>query len=296
MFNNIDIIDSITGIISVVFSGFRIRDLLDIALIAFAVYELMHFIKKTRMEHVIKGLLILIAAMLISDYFNLYAVHFVLYNGLTYGLIAVLVIFHPELRRLLESIGRTNSFLKDMFVSKTELDKSATKEMIHNICSAVDNLSKTHTGALIVVEQRTELDNLLNGMGTVINAEVNDLLLENIFYEGSPLHDGAVILREDKIYRVGAVLPVSKSEKLEMTLGTRHRAGLGISEVSDAMSIIVSEETGIISIALKGKLSRYLDLKTVEKTLLDIYITGREKNKTESNNLFANVFRKDSDE
>ena len=296
MFENINIIDSVTGVISVVFSGFRVWDLLDIALIAFAVYELMYFIKKTRMEHVIKGLLILIAAMLLSDYFNLYTVHFVLYNGLAYGLIAIIVIFHPELRRLLESIGRTNNLFKDLFVSKNDLDKSAKKEMIHRICIAVDDMSKKHTGALIVIEQRTELDNLLNGRGTVINAEVNDLLLENIFYEGSPLHDGAVILREDKIYMAGAVLPVSKSEKMEKTLGTRHRAALGISEVSDAMVIIVSEETGIVSIALKGKLSRYLDIKTVEKTLLDIYITSRENSKTESNSLFANVFRKDSDE
>lgn len=270
-----------------VISGVRILDIVDIAIVAFAIYKTMQFISQTRARQLVKGLLFLIIIMLLSSIFKLYTVHFILYNGLNYGLMAIVIIFYPELRRALEYLGRGKLFSK-LFISGDK-DKNEVKGMISQICSAVDYFSSNKVGALIVIEREIALGDIA-GTGTVVDADVSAALLETIFYEGSALHDGAVIVRADRVYAAGCVLPLTQSKNLEKTLGTRHRAGIGITEVSDALVIIVSEETGIISSASEGKLSRFLDVRSVEKLLYSAYLSGLDAE--ESSGAFLNLFRR----
>lgn len=185
------------------------------------------------------------------------------------GIIALVVIFQPELRRGLEYMGRSK-IVKAPF---GQLDKEKAKALTDEFVKAVDEFSTTKTGALIVLERETALSEFAEA-GTVVNADISAQLLGNIFYEGAPLHDGAAIIRGDKIFAAGCVLPLTENKNLNKSLGTRHRAGIGITENSDAISLIVSEETGIISMAVNGKLTRFLDTKTVEKTLLNLYLNG----------------------
>lgn len=270
-----------------VISGVRILDIVDIAIVAFAIYKTMQFISQTRARQLVKGLLFLIVIMLLSSIFKLYTVHFILYNGLNYGLMAIVIIFYPELRRALEYLGRGKLFSK-LFISGDK-DKNEVKGMISQICSVVDYFSSNKVGALIVIEREIALGDIA-GTGTVVDADVSAALLETIFYEGSALHDGAVIVRADRVYAAGCVLPLTQSKNLEKTLGTRHRAGIGITEVSDALVIIVSEETGIISSASEGKLSRFLDVRSVEKLLYSAYLSGLDAE--ESSGAFLNLFRR----
>ena len=270
-----------------VISGVRILDIVDIAIVAFAIYKTMQFISQTRARQLVKGLLFLIVIMLLSSIFKLYTVHFILYNGLNYGLMAIVIIFYPDLRRALEYLGRGKLFSK-LFISGDK-DKNEVKGMISQICSAVDYFSSNKVGALIVIEREIALGDIA-GTGTVVDADVSAALLETIFYEGSALHDGAVIVRADRVYAAGCVLPLTQSKNLEKTLGTRHRAGIGITEVSDALVIIVSEETGIISSASEGKLSRFLDVRSVEKLLYSAYLSGLDAE--ESSGAFLNLFRR----
>ena len=270
-----------------VISGVRILDIVDIAIVAFAIYKTMQFNSQTRARQLVKGLLFLIVIMLLSSIFKLYTVHFILYNGLNYGLMAIVIIFYPELRRALEYLGRGKLFSK-LFISGDK-DKNEVKGMISQICSAVDYFSSNKVGALIVIEREIALGDIA-GTGTVVDADVSAALLETIFYEGSALHDGAVIVRADRVYAAGCVLPLTQSKNLEKTLGTRHRAGIGITEVSDALVIIVSEETGIISSASEGKLSRFLDVRSVEKLLYSAYLSGLDAE--ESSGAFLNLFRR----
>lgn len=189
---------------------------------------------------------------------------------LTLGVLALVVVFQPELRRALEYFGRrkfTSSFGK--------VDKNKAKNVSTEITRAIDSFSNNKTGVLIVIEKQTALSDIAES-GTVLDAAISAELLGNIFYEGSPLHDGAVIIRGTRIFAAGCVLPLTANKMISKELGTRHRAGIGITENSDSVAIIVSEETGIISIAKDGKLVRFLDVKTVEKTLLGIYFTNGE--------------------
>jgi len=196
-------------------------------------------------------------------------------NGtLTLGVIALVIVFQPELRRGLEYVGRSK-IVKSPF---GQFDKEKAKLLVSAFTKAIDEFSKTKTGALIVVERETALSEITE-TGTMLQALVSSELLGNIFYEGAPLHDGAVIIRGDRIMAAGCVLPLTQDNQLGSDLGTRHRAAIGITENSDALVLVVSEETGIISLADNGRLNRFLDIKTVEKTLLNLYLSGaREEN------------------
>ena len=204
------------------------------------------------------------------------------------GIIALVVIFQPELRRGLEYVGRSK-IVKAPF---GQLDKEKAKALTDEFVKAVDEFSRTKTGALIVLERETALSEFAE-TGTVVNADISAQLLGNIFYEGAPLHDGAAIIRGDKVFAAGCVLPLTENKNLNKSLGTRHRAGIGITENSDAISLIVSEETGIISMAVNGKLTRFLDTKNVEKTLLNLYLNGEaaESGKLKLNKLMNKLGR-----
>jgi diadenylate cyclase len=256
--------DMLTNIIS----GFRLTDVIDIAIVAFVVYKILCFIKETRAIQLVKGLLFLVIATFASDIFNLHTLNWILEGTLTLGVIALIIVFQPELRRGLEYIGRSK-FIKKQF---GEINKERAKQITSAIIRAVDKFSTSKTGALIVMEREIALTDIVES-GTRIDAEISEELIGAIFYEGAPLHDGALIIRGDRLLAAGCVLPLTQNRTLVKDLGTRHRAGIGITENSDAIVLIVSEETGIISIAVDGTLSRFLDLKTVEKTLLGLYLS-----------------------
>ena len=249
------------------FSGIRITDIIDILIVAVVVYKLLGLIKQTRAEQLFKGVLLLVVATFLSDLFNLHTINWILKGTVALGAVAILVVFQPELRRGLEYLGRSK-FVNAPF---EQMDKEKGKHITSNIVKAIDSFSRDRVGALIVLERQTNLTDIMES-GTIVDAEISDQILGNIFYEGAPLHDGAVIIRDGRVYAAGCVLPLTKNNSISKDLGTRHRAGIGITENSDALTLIVSEETGIISIAEDGQLSRFLDVKTVEKKLLNMYM------------------------
>ncbi len=248
-------------------------DVIDMAVIAYVFYKLFMLIRETRAEQLIKGIFVLIFATWASGFFRLYTVNWLLRNTMTVGVIALLIVFQPELRRALEFLGRGGIILGKPL--NEALDKE-TKMLIDEITSAVQSLAKKKTGALIVLERETCIGEYME-TGTKIDAVVSSQLLQTIFATNTPLHDGAVIIREKRIASARCVLPLTESQRLSKELGTRHRAGLGISEQSDAIAIIVSEETGVISTAKEGRLSRYLDAKTLKEMLRSQYKPQEQK-------------------
>ena len=256
------------------FFSIKLTDVLDIVIVAFLLYKLLEFVRETRAQQLLRGILLIAGAFVLSEVLDLNLLNWLLTELLTVGLIAVVILFQPEIRRALEQIGR-RGVLRGQF---RDLSKEELYATVHMLVDAVDDFSSTKTGALMAIEQETMLSDIIES-GVIVDAEISVRLLGNLFYEGSPLHDGAVIIRGNKIYAASCVLPLTDRASIGKNLGTRHRAGVGLSEVSDAFIIIVSEETGAISVAQNGSLRRFLDLKTLEKMLLDIYITpGQEKN------------------
>ena len=249
----------------------KITDILDILIVAFLLYKLLEFIKETRAQQLFRGILLVIGAFIASELFNLYLLNWLLTGLVTVGLIAIVILFQPEIRRALEQIGR-RGVIRGQF---RNIGKEELYATVHKLVDAIDDFSSTRTGALIAIERETMLNDIIE-TGVTVDAEISVRLLGNLFYEGSPLHDGAVIIRGIRICAASCVLPLTSRASIGKNLGTRHRAGVGLSEVSDAFIIIVSEETGAISVAQNGTLRRFLDLKTLEKMLLEIYIDSGE--------------------
>ncbi|HHW94943.1 MAG TPA: TIGR00159 family protein [Mogibacterium sp.] len=269
--------DKITGLLMTV----KITDIIDIIIVAYLIYKLFDFIKKTRAHQLFRGVFLVIVIFFISQLLQLNLLNWLLRSLLTVGVIAVVILFQPEIRRALEHIGR-RGVIPAQFrdVGNEELYKT-----VNTLVDAVEDFSNMKTGALMAIEGETMLTDIIE-TGVTIDAELSDRLLGNIFYEGSPLHDGALIIRGIRAYAASCVLPLTNRNSFGSNLGTRHRAALGLSEVSDAFVIVVSEETGAISVAQNGELKRYLDLKTLEKMLLDLYITT---NKEED--IFSKLFK-----
>ena len=251
-----------------IMSNFRPEDALDIAIVSYIVYKMIGFIRETRAMQLIRGLVIIIVAFFVSHIFNLYLLNWLLKSLFTMGLFAVVVLFQPELRRALEQVGRKNLMNTNSF---RNIDKNKAVETVDSLVSAIDDFSATRTGALIAIERETMLNDIIE-TGVVVDAEISIRLLGNLFYEGSPLHDGGVIIRGARIHAASCVFPLTEKKNIGRNLGTRHRAGVGLSEVCDALIIIVSEETGVVSIAEDGKIRRFVDLKTIEKMLLNMYL------------------------
>ena len=252
-------------------SSIGITDILDILIVAFIVYKVLGFIRETRAEQLAKGLLVLVVGTLLSDICHLYTLHWILSNVMTVGLIALIVLFQPELRRALEKLGRSK------FINISEdVDKDDAKRIVIGMSKAIETMSATKTGALMVIERETKLNDIVE-TGTIVDAAISAEMIGNVFYEGAPLHDGAVIIRGGRLYAAGCVLPLTQNKKLGKELGTRHRAGIGVTETSDALVIIVSEETGVISLAQNGELTRFVDVKRIEKILLGLYLQEEQK-------------------
>ena len=244
-----------------------IFDVIDIAIVAYVFYKLYQLIKETRAGQLIRGILLILLATQLSEWMRLYTIHWILRNTMTVGVIALLVVFQPELRRALEHLGRSR-FFADVLMGKQEDHPMNT---IEELIKAVQMLAQEKTGALIVIERETRLGDVIE-TGIKMDSLVSGELIINTFIPNTPLHDGAMIIRNDRIMAAGCFLPLTENQNLSNQVGTRHRAGLGITESSDAVVVIVSEETGIISIALSGKLSRYLDIKSLKQILIDLLI------------------------
>lgn len=255
------------------FSTFRVTDLIDILVIAVIIYYLIILVKETRAEQLIKGFFAILIVAQLSDWFNLYTVKWLVSNLLTVGLILVIVVFQPELRRAFERLGRSQGWLLSFVTSPEE---STQLLQIDEISRAATSLSRQKIGALIVLEGTTGLNDIVE-TGTEINGLVTAELLINIFIPNTPLHDGAVIIKDDRVKAAGAFLPLTENSNLARELGTRHRAALGISERSDAIVIVVSEETGLISIAQDGVLSRRIDEVTMREILTKFYTEDLSK-------------------
>ena len=249
-------------------TGVGLNDILDILIVTFIIYSLLSFIRETRAQQLLKGLTIIIVAYFAADFLKLHTISWILKGTFTIGIFALIVVFQPEIRRALEVMGRTHFTNR----GRAAVDKEQAKHTVDEIVAAIDSFSKSRTGALLVFERETVLEDIIE-TGTVINADVSRELLGNLFYVGSPLHDGAAIIRGNKVIAAGCVLPLTENKELNKSLGTRHRAGIGITENSDCLTLIVSEETGVISAAENGKLERFLDKKSVEKILFDLYLS-----------------------
>ena len=238
-----------------------IPSVLDILVVAYIFYKGYSLIKETRAEQLLKGIALMIVLIPISYILNLEMLNFILNKTLTIGLLSVVIIFQPEIRRALEHIGR--SAFDDFHNMQDEENRNV---VVNEIINAVSNLAESKTGALIVIEQITRLGEVLNS-GTILDAKISANLLENIFVVNTPLHDGATIIRDDRIIASGCVLPLTGNSNINKKLGTRHRAAIGLSEVSDSIIIIVSEETGIISLAINGRLTRNYDREKLRMIL-----------------------------
>jgi len=257
-------------------------DILDIAIISVVIYYVLNMLKKTRAFQLIIGVGIFFAIYIVAITFKLKATTFLIDTLLQVGLIALLVVFQPELRRALEQVGSLNMFSHSFMRRRTYEDGEIDnlRKAIAAICDGVERMSEKQTGALIVMEKFTRLDNVKIS-GTPVNADITPELIGTIFYDGSPLHDGAVVVHGGRITHAGCVLPLSDNLEISKEMGTRHRAALGISEVSDVIALVVSEETGTISYAKNGVLRRNQDRHSIYEMLTKEFvqpiIDAREK-------------------
>ncbi|GHU75948.1 membrane protein [Clostridia bacterium] len=252
-----------------IFSSIRISDVADVLIVAFLLYQLLLLTRETRASQVLKGLAFLFVVSRLSEWLHLTALNRIIAMIVNSGTVVVVVLFQPELRRALEQIGSTNLLER----IKTPSDPDHYLRVISELVAAMTNLARRKVGALIVIEQRSGLAEIIES-GTRLDSLITASLLENIFEPNTPLHDGAVIIREHRIVAAACFLRLSEDRTISKELGTRHRAALGISEQTDAIALIVSEETGVISMAKAGKLTRHLDARTLEQEITPIFTTA----------------------
>ncbi len=253
------------------FSGFALRlaDLLDIAIVAYLFYKLSVLLRETRAGTLIKGIILVLIFAWLSNLLQLNTINYLLRNLMQFGIMALIVVFQPELRRTLEKVGKTN------FATLFSGEKDDVEEIASEIAAAASAMSSRRIGALIVLEKDVKISDIVR-TGTEIDAKVSSELLVNIFIPNTPLHDGAVIIREDRILAAGCILPLTQNETLSQEFGTRHRAALGLSESSDAAVIVVSEETGKISFTMNGNMSRNYTEDTLKKMITKVLASDAE--------------------
>lgn len=255
----------------------RVFDILDILIIAYIIYKAISFFRESRAGQLVKGIIVLFVVYIIADWWNLVTVQWMLSKVMNSVLLAAVVIFQPELRRILENVGKTK-FSRDRFLDN---DKDEVSESIDKIAKVAGFMSDKRIGALIVFERTTQLGEIVN-TGTHIDAAVSVSIVNNIFFPKSPLHDGAMIIREGRILAAGCILPLTQNDTLSSQLGTRHRAAIGMSENSDAVVLVVSEETGIISIVEGGKITRNYNSVTACTELRRLLIADTDGEKQNS--------------
>ncbi|WP_456397523.1 diadenylate cyclase CdaA [Desulfurobacterium sp.] len=248
-----------------------IRDLIDISIVSFLIYRVLIYLSRTRAIQILFGIMTIVMLSVLARLFHLYTLSFLLNNVLTIGIFALIVIFQPEIRKLLARLGEGQMGL---FAQKYEAEK-----VIDEIVRAAATMSEDKIGALIVIERDVKTDSYAEA-GTEIDGEISKELLITIFWPGTPLHDGAVIVREDRIKKAGVFLPLTLNTKLPQVVGTRHRAAIGITEETDAIAVVVSEETGNISIAYHGKLIKNIEPQRLKRLLKSLLVKEVETKNT----------------
>ncbi len=251
-----------------------IADIIDIAVIAYVIYQGIVFLRESRAGQLVKGLVILLLVFVIAKWWNLVTIQWALSKAIDFIIIAAAVIFQPELRRILERVGRTKLTAGQLFDER----ESVQSESIDKICKAAGFMQEKKIGALIVFERETQLGEIIN-TGTIVDAATSVSVVNNLFFPKSPLHDGAVIVRNGRIYAAGCILPLSQLDLSSSSMGTRHRAAIGMSENSDAVVLVVSEETGTISIAEGGNITRNYNAVTAAAELRRLILDNEDKQK-----------------
>ncbi len=262
------------------FTRFTIFDAIDIIFLTVILFWVYHFIKERRASKLALGVGILVVFLIICEALNLRAMKFLLSNFFQVGIVLIALIFQPEIRSALEKMG-DNSIKGFRHISEQK-NNTPTNAMIDEFAEAVFDLAKTKTGALIVFERNTKLGEIIL-TGTIVNAQFSSTLLKSIFFNKAPLHDGAVVIRANRIHSAGCLLPLESNREIFTELGTRHRAAIGISEISDCVSVVVSEETGIVSIAHEGKLFRNFTKATMKKKLQEYLVQNGQESKKKIN-------------
>lgn len=273
---------------------FKVTDVIDILVVAFIIYNLIKIIRETRAEQLIKGIFIVVIAFLLSTILNLKMLSSLFTTFFQFAVLAVFIIFQPEIRRALEQIGRSKigKYWRFFYNSENTDEDSIKqyKECIYAVCKAADDFQKSKTGALIVFERQTKLGDIID-TGTIINARPSVPMIGNIFFNKAPMHDGALVIRNNMLYAAGCYLPLTKdNSSVSLELGTRHRAAIGMSENSDAVTVVVSEETGTISLTLNGKITRNYTRETLISTLEELIIPQTPE-RTERISILTNKIR-----
>lgn len=258
------------------FKFIRIQDYIDILIVAYVIYKGITMVKETRAVQLIKGIIMLLVALQLSSWFGLHMINYILLNTVQVGVLALIIVFQPELRNALEKIGRSRFSL--LFSGVDENSPERIEETAKSICDAAEVMSKNRVGALMVWERETKIGDIIR-TGVTIDSTISAELLINIFVPNTPLHDGAVVIRNNRIVAASCFLPLTQNNDLSTELGTRHRAALGISEASDSAVIVLSEETGKISLALDGSLTRNLTVESLKKALVKIMLTDSAEEK-----------------
>ena len=249
------------------------RNILDITLLTVLIYNLLKLVSYTRASSLFKGIVFILAMAMISDALEMNAVSWVLQQIISVGVVVLVIVFQPELRRVLEQLGRSK-LARQLFGSQKRQRNAQMEQHVSEIVKALIDMSRKKIGALIVIERSTKLGDVIES-GTVVDAEISSQLIENIFEPNTPLHDGAMIIRDERIAAAACILQLSDDYSISRELGTRHRAAIGITEATDAVALIVSEETGIISMTREVKLTRYLDSKSLNILLHELFTPDR---------------------
>ena len=257
----------------------KLADYIDIALMAYGLYWLLKLVDDTKVERLGKGVLVFLLILWASNFFHLNGIYFILSHVVELGVLALVVLFQPEIRRVLERVGSSKLRSLNPFARAQQV--TAIENAISQTVLACSEMSQSRTGVLIVFERNISLDHIAR-TGTLVDAQVSNELLKNIFFVKAAMHDGAVIMRDGRLLAGGCMLPLSRNNNLSRDLGMRHRAGIGMSENSDAVVVIVSEETGSISVAIGGLLKRHLQPETLEKLLLNELIPQTEETEEKS--------------
>lgn len=251
-------------------------DIVDILIVAFLFYKCLQFIRETRAAQLLRGIIVLLVIMQLSDMLNMHTTNVILKNTMQLGLLALLILFQPELRSALEQMGRTKFGAMNLFGKDAVSRKQGDGEtVIDAACAACEYLSRNKIGALIVFERGTKLGEIIK-TGTILDAEATGELIVCLFFKNNPLHDGAMVIREGRIFSAGCFLPLTQNQDVGKELGTRHRAAIGVTECSDAVVIIVSEETGQISMAQDGKIIRNYTMETLRSALTEALIPKQQ--------------------
>lgn len=261
--------------------NFQFKDAVDIIIVAFLIYGVVKLVRETRAGQLVKGLFLLVILFIISSYFNLVMVSRVLAYFFQFAFVAILIVFQPEIRKALEQVGRNNvgqSIAAVVTGRDRSYDRAQIRKAINAVVDGVGILQQLKMGALIVFERKTKLGDIIE-TGTQINCEPSGQIVGNIFFNKAPLHDGAMIIRDGMIHAAGCILPLTKNTSVSAELGTRHRAALGVSEESDAVVVVVSEETGRISVAVNGVLARRFTRDTL-RDVLEGYLIPQEEAST----------------